>query len=176
MLFRSFTCVAPCQLFPTEIIIYTSSRAISSQKQQMSGQSLRKPSGRRLQREGQPRGPPALARAGHRTGSGAGHLGARARVRDAPAGNKQAPRAQTGGSILGRDSESLLLPVTLPGAAAGDAAAAVAWRPGGRARVCARVCELLCAVRLTGCSPRHQPLHAGPRRPPSPPPDRKSTL
>lgn len=65
---------------------------------------------------------------------------ARARVRDAPAGNKQAPRAQTGGSILGRDSESLLLPVTLPGAAAGDAAAAAAWRPSGRARGCARVC------------------------------------
>ena len=40
---------------------------------------------------------------------------------------------------------------------------------GARASVRACVCELLCAVRLTSCSPRHQPLHPGPRRPASPP-------
>lgn len=43
------------------------------------------------------------------------------------------------------------------------------------ARGGARVCRAPCAVRLTSCSPRHQPLHPGPRRPaarpsPAPPP------
>lgn len=76
----------------------------------------------------------------HLHGVPAGHPGARARVRDAPAESKQALQARAGGSILGRDPKCLFLPVTLPGAAAGDAVTAAAWRPSVYARVCARAC------------------------------------
>lgn len=120
--------VEPSYFQPEAANVWTESKETQQAMTAEGGAAARTPSSR------------AFRAPGHRTGSGAGRLGARARVRDAPAGNKQAPRAQAGGSILGRDSESLLLPVTLPGAAAGDAAAAAAWRSSGCARGGARVC------------------------------------
>lgn len=118
---------------------------------------------------GRPRGL-AVARSGRPAAqlSGAGRLSARARVRDAPAGNKQAPQAQARREHPRAGLEPSA-PVTLPGAAAGDAAAA-AWRSSGCARgVRACVCELPCAVRLIA-APRvtspSTPDRAGRRPPP----------
>ena len=137
-----------------------------------------------------PRAPGAWHRHLHRLrGWASGCARARARVRDAPAGSKQAQRARAGRSILGRDPESLLLPVTLPGAAAADAATAAAWRPSGCARDCARACVcvsscLRCgSLTAPGATNPLPPESAGRRAPswradppPAPPPPRPRPL
>lgn len=110
---------------------------------------------------GPPRAPDARRPAPAQTpGQG---IRVRARARPGRIRRDQSSPAGPGGRILRRDPKRLLLPVTLPGAAAGDAAAAAAaWSP----RVCARVGARVCLGELGGAA--HLLLPA----PPTPPPER----
>lgn len=182
----TFTCVARCQLFPTKIIMYTSSRAISSPEE---GERLERvwgnPAGDDYRGRGMASGSPA-SRAHrapgtrHLHGVPAGHPGARARASgthprkaNKPWGPRRAA-ASSGGTRNAFSYLSLCLEL-LPGMRRrplpGDP---VCTRVCVRARVCVCVCVSVCerscwrcsSLTAPGAAPPPPPRHKEP--PPSP--------